>query len=88
MATETTVHVSGEHHDHEHIEVTIDGQHYRTPDDEMTGTRLKALATVPANYQIFLEVRGPGPDRGIRDDEVIQLKSDMRFYTVVPGTLG
>jgi Multiubiquitin len=88
MATETTHHTSREHHEHEHIEITIDGQHYRTPGDDMTGAKLKALAGVPRNYQLFLEVPGPSPDRGIRDDEAVELKSGMKFYTVVPGTLG
>ena len=54
----------------------------------MTGAEIKSLGGIPADYQLFLEVPGPDPDKGIRDNEEVKLKSGMRFFGVVPGNLG
>ncbi|GEM_PF-1494037 len=75
-------------HDPKHIPIFIDGTKYFAPEPDMTGAELKALGNVPADYQLFLEVPGPGPDIGVRDDEVVELKPGMHFNAVVPGTLG
>jgi len=71
-----------------HSNIEIDGKHFQVEQDALTGGALKALGGVPGDYQLFLEVPGPAPDRGIRDDEVVQLKSGQKFYGVVSGTLG
>ncbi len=71
-----------------HVNIIIDGRHHQVPLQAMAGAALKSLGGVPPDYQLFLEVPGPAPDRGIRDDEVVALKSGMRFYGVVSGTLG
>ena len=70
------------------IPIFIDGVRRIAPEPRMTGAELKVLGEVPADYQLFLEVPGPKPDIGIRDDEEIDLKPGMRFNGVVPGTLG
>jgi len=79
--------VSGEH-DGRHVNISIDGRHFRVEERAVTGAALKVLGGVPTDYQLFLEVPGPGPDRGIRDDEVVELRNGQRFYGVVSGTLG
>ena len=71
-----------------HIPIFIDGIKRLAPKPAMTGAELKALGEVPPDYQLFLEVPGPTPDIGIRDDEVVDLKPGMHFVAVVPGTLG
>jgi hypothetical protein len=68
-------HAGGEHHDeHGRIPIFIDDERHFAPKPEMTGAELKVLGEVPADYQLFLEVPGPEPDIGIRDDEVVELK--------------
>lgn len=71
-----------------HIHIEIDGKPFTVTEEDLTGARLKQIGGVPEDYQLFLEVPGPRPDRGIRDDELVELKSGMKFYGVVSGTLG
>lgn len=76
------------HDEHVHIPIFVDGTKRVATKPAMTGAEIKALGEVPADYQLFLEVPGPGPDQGIRDDEVVELKPGMHFVGVVAGTLG
>lgn len=71
-----------------HSNIEIDGRHFRIEEEELTGGALKSLGGIPADYQLFLEVPGRAPDRGVRDDEIVRLKSGQKFYGVVSGTLG
>ena len=71
-----------------HINIFINGKKYVAPKPVMNGAEIKHLGTIPPEYQLFLEVPGPKPDRGIRDDERVELKSGMHFFGVVPGNLG
>ena len=73
---------------HGRIPIFIDEVRHFAPQPTMYGAELKALGQVPAEYQLFLEVPGPAPDIGIRDDEAVEMKPAMRFVSVVPGTLG
>lgn len=81
---------NGEHErpDERHVPIFIDNVRRIAPRQHMTGAELKVLGEVPANYQLFLEVPGPGEDRGIRNDEVVKLLPQQRFYSVPAGTLG
>jgi hypothetical protein len=71
-----------------HINIFINGKKFIAPKLIMTGAEIKRLGSIPADYQLFLEVPGPDPDKGIRDNEEVKLKSGMRFFGVVPGNLG
>ena len=71
-----------------HINIFINNKKFVAPKPEMTGAEIKNLGNIPADYQLFLEVPGPEPDKGIRDNEEVKLKSGMRFFGVVPGNLG
>ena len=71
-----------------HINIFINGNKFVAPNPVMTGAEIKYLGSIPLEYQLFLEEPGPKPDKGIRDDENIELKSGMHFFGVVPGNLG
>jgi hypothetical protein len=71
-----------------HINIFINGKKFVAPKPVMSGTEIKALGAIPAEYQLFLEEPGPKPDKGIRDGEQVELKSGMHFFGVVPGNLG
>ena len=68
MTTETT-----EKHDHEqeqrqHINVRINGTHYKVESKLLTGAELYTLAGIPTGNQLFLEVPGEHNDRPITAD--------------------
>lgn len=71
-----------------HINIFINGKKFTAPKTIMTGAEIKHLGSIPPEYQLFLEVPGPKPDKGVRDDEHIELKNGMHFFGVVPGNLG
>jgi hypothetical protein len=73
---------------HKRIVIFINDDRLEAPDDEMTGSELLALAGLPSANAVFLEVPGPGEDRAIGHDEVVALKSGMKFYDVPVGTFG
>jgi hypothetical protein len=70
------------------INIEINDEHYKVTASEMTGAQLKELASIAAANGLFLEVHGQGDDIPIRDDEVVALKSGMKFYDVPAGNLG
>lgn len=70
------------------INIFINDKKFVAPKQVMSGAELKALGGIPAEYQLFLEEPGPKPDRGVRDNEQVELKRGMRFFGVVPGNLG
>jgi len=66
-----------------HLEVTIhiDKKMYKSP-NPTTGAALYTLGKVPAGYDLFEEVPGPGDDKLIpNDDKTIELKDGLHFYT-------
>lgn len=66
--------------------IFINDDRYEVDDKTMTGAELKALAALPAEYQLFLEEKGD--DRQIRDDETVKLRKEMKFYSLPPATFG
>ncbi len=71
-----------------HINIFINSKKFVAPKQVMSGAEIKALGAIPAEYQLFLEEPGPKPDKGIRDNEQVELKSGLHFFGVVPGNLG
>jgi len=71
-----------------HINIQIDGEHYRLDRQQMTGKELFALAGVAAGNQLFREVPGPADDDPIRPEDIVQLHSGEKFYTVPVGNFG
>jgi len=70
------------------VTIYINDVEYHVTDRKMTGTELKALASIPAGNWLYKEVPGPRPDKLISDDEVVHLKDGDRFYDLPPGTKG
>lgn len=70
---------------HEKVIIHIDHKKYETDQQAMTGSQLRALANPPiaADYDLFLEVPGPGDDRKIADSEEVTLSNGMQFYSVL-----
>ncbi|PIR83898.1 hypothetical protein COU18_01945 [Candidatus Kaiserbacteria bacterium CG10_big_fil_rev_8_21_14_0_10_51_14] len=73
------------------ITIHIDHQVYHAPKTPMTGSELRALADpdIGPDRDLFLTVPGPEDDRKIGNDEAVDLKNGMHFYsaptTINPG---
>ena len=67
----------------------VDGKRYATDQTMLTGLQIKTIASVPANYQLFLEEEGDTPDRQISDGEGVQMgHKEKHFFAVPPATFG
>jgi hypothetical protein len=85
-------HVSEEEEERGHrheIRLHIDRKPHVVRKEQMTGAELRALAGIPADYDLWEEVTGPHEDRNVKDDHVVHLRQDMHFYsckqTINPG---
>lgn len=68
----------------------VDNKPYDTDKTALTGAEIKAQASVPAAYQLFLEVHGDGADKPISDGESVDVgeKPPKHLYAVPPATFG
>lgn len=67
----------------------VDNKKFDTDRASLTTMEIKAIAVVPANYQLFLEEHGDAPDRALSDGEGIDLQNPPKhFYAVPPATFG
>lgn len=67
----------------------VDKVKYETQLTALKGLEIKTMASVAANYQLFLEEPGPGPDRVISDGEDVNVQNPPKhFYAVPPATFG
>jgi len=67
----------------------IDAKRYESEQASITGAEIKALANVPATYQVFLEEEGDTPDKPIANTEAVSLEGRIKhFYAVPPATFG
>ena len=71
-----------------HFEIFVDGERFETDQPSLNGAQIKALAQKDSTYQLFEELHGSGQDKLIRDTDVVQIKSGLKFYTVPPATFG
>lgn len=79
--------MSEQHHPLHHF--FVDGKKYETPKANLLGLEIKVLASVEANYQLFLEEEGEKPDRAISDAETVTLGEHVKhFFAVPPATFG
>ncbi len=63
------------------VPIEIDRRPYKAPKPDMRGDELKALATIPADYQLFLDTPpGQGDDQLIPSDFVVHLKPGSREH--------
>lgn len=67
---------------HQHFEIQIDRKHYRVELKHMTGLQLRALPTPPIgpDRDLFEVVPG-GTDRKICDDEIVEMRNGLRFFS-------
>jgi hypothetical protein len=65
------------------VPILIDGNRYIAPQRTMTGAQLRELTTpaIGEDRDLWLDVDG-GLDRIIDDDEPVDLRPQMRFFTV------
>lgn len=67
----------------------VDNKKYDTDRSSLTGQEIKAAASVPADYQLFLEQVGNAPDQAVSDTTTIVLENPPKhFYAVPPATFG
>ncbi len=72
-----------EHHHHEtHFEIQIDRKTYRVELKHMTGLQLRALPSPPLgpDRDLFEVVPG-GSDRKIENEEVVEIRNGLRFFS-------
>ncbi len=71
-----------------HITILINDQPYHVNKSAMTGAEIKALASIPDENRLFLDVPGGADDIFIPDDQTVELKSGEKFYDMPPGVHG
>ncbi|MFA6486491.1 MAG: multiubiquitin domain-containing protein [Candidatus Magasanikbacteria bacterium] len=73
------------------ITIIIDHKEYKTEEKRMSGLEIRALANPPISQDrdLFLVINHDKPDEKINDEQVVQLKNGMHFYsaprTINPG---
>lgn len=67
--------------------IFIDDKEYDVTSNSLSGAQLKVLASLPSDYQLFLE-QATGEDRLIGDSDSVQIHSNMKFYSMPPATFG
>lgn len=80
-----------EHTPSKHFNISIDREHFAVREASLTGAQLRALPSSPIgeDRDLFEEVRGPGEDRLISDDEAVEMRNGLKFFsaprTITPG---
>ncbi len=75
------------------ITILINSTPHKAPKPAMTGREIKELGGGPMDYWLILVIKSVDPaaggdDKQIQDEEVVDLKSGMRFRIVNPATFG
>ncbi len=70
------------------INIFINDEKFVAPKSSMTGGELKELGGIPSGNRLFLEKPGPHEDKPIGDEELVELRSGMRFYDLPPMSVG
>lgn len=82
-----------EDHDHRppRFEIFIDKDRFEVDEPALTGAQLRALPKPPVGQDrdLWEEVPGPGDDKKIGDEERVEMRNGLRFFTtpraVTPG---
>lgn len=71
------------------IPIQIDGRPHKAPRTPMTGSELKALGGVAADYDLWFEAPGLGDDQKLVDTAPFPVRQGNHFYsaprTINPG---
>ena len=64
------------------FEIQIDRNHYTVTQESMTGAQIRQVPTPPIgpDRDLFLVVPG-GSDKKIGNDEVVEIRNGLRFFT-------
>lgn len=67
------------------ITIHIDHKPYQVKQRVLNGSQLRTTAKPPisADYDLWLEIPGPGDDQKIGDQQPVRLKNGMQFYSVL-----
>ncbi len=67
--------------------IQIDREHYDVTEPEMSGAQLRQVppTPIPPERDLFEVVPGH-PDRKIENDDVVEIRNGLRFFTA-PGTI-
>jgi hypothetical protein len=68
------------------FEIFVNNKRLTTSSAMLTGDQIKALAGVPANYELFL-VHGNDSD-AIQPTQEVPIKNGEHFRAIPPGTFG
>ena len=69
------------------FDIQIDRCHYKVATQQITGLELRRLLTPPiAPDRDIFEVGPGGPDRKVSDEDTVELRDGLRFFTV-PTTI-
>lgn len=68
--------------EHHRFEIQIDRAHYTVTMPRMTGLQLRHVPSTPIGPEFDLfEVVPGGSDRKIADDQVVEIRNGLRFFT-------
>ena len=70
------------------INIFINDEKFKVNQEQMTGSEIKQLGTIPHDNKLFLEKPGSQEDEMIADDRVVQLRSGFHFYDLPVGVVG
>lgn len=65
---------------------TVDGKHGESNNPIVTEAELRQTGNVPSDYEIYLEVKGPGDDMLVKDKIDISKPGREKFYSSKPNT--
>lgn len=68
------------------IKIFVNNNAFETKEREMSGSSIKGLAGVPADYELF-EVQG-NHTTPVGNDQVVKLHENMHFRAIPAGTFG
>jgi hypothetical protein len=78
---------NGGGHNPDIFNIQIDREHFRVSQSQMTGAELRRVppTPIPADRDLFEVVPGH-PDRKIENDDRVEIRNGLRFFTA-PGTI-
>jgi hypothetical protein len=68
------------------LTIFVNNQPFKTDKHELAGAQIKALAGVPADYELF-EVQG-GKTVAIGDNQEVHIHDGLHFRAIPSGTFG
>jgi hypothetical protein len=77
--------MADEHQKHQ-ITIYVNNQAFKTDSHELTGARIKALAGIPVEYELF-RVEGQN-SVSVGNDQLVHLHENEHFRAIPSGTFG